>query len=133
MAPDFMNAKKLVRQKKWKYRSNQIKKEMKKLTLFIVSTVMLVSCNQNQGTHSQPQEMVAPETDGVFIHISEGYNDPHRALMPLKMASIMAGDKDVLIYFDIHAEEFLIKGSEDIFHPEFESVHTYLRQLIEKT
>ena len=105
---------------------------MKKLALFIVSALMFTSCNQNQGAKSQLQEMVSSETDGVFIHISEGYNDPHRALMPLKMASIMADDKDVLIYFDIHAVEFLVKGSEDLTHPEFESAHTYIRQLNEK-
>lgn len=54
-----------------------------------------------------------PETDGVFIHISEGYNDAHKALMPLRMATIMADDKDVLIYMDIHAVNLLVKGSED--------------------
>ena len=55
-----------------------------------------------------------PETDGVFIHISEGYNDAHKALMPLRMATIMADDKDVLIYMDIHAVNLLVKGSEDL-------------------
>ena len=55
-----------------------------------------------------------PETDGVFIHISEGYNDAHKALMPLKMATIMADDKDVLIYMDIHVVNLLVKVSEDL-------------------
>ena len=72
-----------------------------------------------------------PETDGVFIHISEGYNDAHKALMPLKMATIMADDKDVLIYMDIHAVNLLVKGSEDLTHDGFESAHTYFKQLLD--
>jgi len=56
--------------------------------------------------------------DGVFIHISEGYNDAHKALMSLKMAAIMADDKDVLIYMDIHAVNLLVKGSENLTHDE---------------
>ena len=105
---------------------------MKNLGLFIVTAFMLISCGQNQNAGTQPEEVSESVTDGVFIHISEGYNDPHRALMPLKMASIMADDKDVLIYFDIHAVEFLVKGSEDITHGEFESAHTYIKLLIDK-
>jgi len=30
------------------------------------------------------------------------------------MATIMADDKDVLIYMDIHAVNLLVKGSEDL-------------------
>ena len=104
---------------------------MKKIGLFIAAAVIMTSCGQNQNQGTVHEEHAAPVKDGVFIHISEGYNDAHRALMPLKMATIMAGDKDVIIYFDIHAVEFLIKGSEDVIHEEFESAHTYLKQLTE--
>jgi len=67
--------------------------------------------------------------DGIFIHITTSYDNPHRILMPLKMATMMAKDKDVLIYMDIEAVKVLVKGSQDITHPEFESVHTYIKQL----
>jgi predicted peroxiredoxin len=67
--------------------------------------------------------------DGVLIHITESYDDPHRLLMPLKMATIMANDKDVLIYMDIEAVKILVKGALDITHPEFESAHNYIKQL----
>jgi predicted peroxiredoxin len=69
--------------------------------------------------------------DGVFVHISKSYNDPHRVLMPLKMASLMASDKDVLVYLDIDAVNFLVKGSPDIEFGEFESAHTYIRKLLD--
>lgn len=72
---------------------------MKALGLLILGGILMTSCVKT--TVERPSE---PETDGVFIHIPEGYNDAHRALMPLKMAAIMADDKDVLIYMDIHGE-----------------------------
>ncbi len=77
------------------------------------------------------ESSVVPAKDGVFIHISEGYEDAHRALMPLKMATIMADDKDVLIYMDIDAVNLLVKGAEDLSHEGFESAQTYFKQLLE--
>ena len=62
---------------------------------------MIISCNQS------PKQSATTETDttkvslqdsardGIFIHITESYNHPHRVLMPLKMANMMAEDKDV--------------------------------------
>jgi predicted peroxiredoxin len=105
---------------------------MKKIGLFIAAAVILISCGQNPNPGTMHEDHAEPVTDGVFIHISEAYNDAHRALMPLKMATIMAEDKDVIIYFDIHAVKFLVKGSEDVTHEGFESAHTYLKQLVEK-
>lgn len=67
--------------------------------------------------------------DGIFIHITTSYDNPHRLLMPLKMATLMANDKDVLIYMDIEAVKILVKGAIDIEHPEFESALTYIQQL----
>jgi predicted peroxiredoxin len=78
------------------------------------------------------QEGKTVEKDGVFIHITESYGDAHRVLMPLKMAVMMAEDKDVIVYLDIHAVEFLVKGAEDISHEGFESAHTYIQALVEK-
>ncbi len=100
---------------------------------------MALSCNQNQSdkavTHdhqSSVAEAVEGVRDGVFIHITECYSDPHRALMPLKMAVMMADDKDVLVYMDIHAVHLLVKGAEDLKFADFESAHTYIKKLIEK-
>ena len=67
--------------------------------------------------------------DGVFIHITESYDNPHRLLMPLKMATMMAEDKDVLIYMDIDAVKILVKGAIDITHTDFESALTYIQKL----
>lgn len=68
--------------------------------------------------------------DGVFIHISRGADDPHRLLMALKMATVMAeGKKDVLVYCDIEAVKVLGVKAPDVTHPAFPSAREQLRTL----
>jgi predicted peroxiredoxin len=104
---------------------------MRNTVLLILSSMLIVSCGQRR-TQPSPAEVIANDSvrDGVFIHITESYSDPHRLLMPLKMATIMAPDKDVIVYMDIHAVEILVKGAKDIEYADFESAHSYLRKLI---
>lgn len=106
---------------------------MKHLFLFAIGTILIVSCNKpaKDSTVMSHTETCDSVKDGVFIHITESYNDPHRVLMPLKMATMMAKDKDVLIYFDIHAPEMLVKSAKDMTFADFESLQTYLNQLSE--
>jgi predicted peroxiredoxin len=106
---------------------------MKKLAFLFAILLVVVSCNQ------APQQPAAPVAitegsvrDGVFIHITECYDDPHSVLMPLKMAVMMADSKDVLVYLDIHAVLFLTKEAKDITFADFESAHTYIKQLAAK-
>jgi predicted peroxiredoxin len=111
---------------------------MKFFTLIAICGLMIISCNQN------PKQSVPAETeankiaksdsfrDGVFIHITESYNDPHRVLMPLKMANMMAEDHDVIVYMDIHAVELLVKGAKDLKFADFESAQTYIKSLVDK-
>jgi predicted peroxiredoxin len=70
--------------------------------------------------------------DGVFIHLSRGYEDPHRVLMALWLAQKMSVDKDVLVFMDIKAAELALKGSNDINYGHFPSLHASLKKLIEK-
>jgi predicted peroxiredoxin len=111
---------------------------MKNIGLLFLSALLLLSCNQNSPMATAPAlpgnvaETAAPVRDGVFIHITECYNDPHRVLMPLKMAVMMSMDKDVIVYMDIHAVQLLVKGSEDLKFADFESAHTYIKQLTDK-
>lgn len=67
--------------------------------------------------------------DGVFLHISHGKDDPHRLLMALNMANIMADDHDVLVYFDINAVNAVLKNSEDIVFAHFPSSQNALAAL----
>ncbi len=105
---------------------------------FLVCALLIASCNQAakqlESSPADAKNMSVSDSvrDGVFIHISEGYNDPHKALMPLKMATLMAMDKDVIVYMDIHAVELLVKGAKDLQFAEFESAQTYLNRLVDK-
>jgi len=110
---------------------------MKNLGFLILAIVLITSCNQKnektEGNKAVNTAITIADTikDGVFIHITESYNDPHRILMPLKMAVMMAKDKDVIVYMDIHAVEILVKGAKDLNFADFESAHTYIAQLTE--
>ncbi len=74
----------------------------------------------------------AEPRDGVFIHISHGGDDPHRVLMALSMASIMAADRDVLVYFDIKGVEVVLKGADDLTYSHFPSSKKQLSTLPKK-
>jgi predicted peroxiredoxin len=111
---------------------------MRNFGLLFIAGLLLMSCNQNP-KQTSPSNLEAkvietpnPVRDGVFIHITESYNDPHRVLMPLKMANMMAMDKDVIVYMDIHAVELLVKGAKDMTYSDFESFQTYIKQLLDK-
>jgi predicted peroxiredoxin len=71
----------------------------------------------------------AEPREGVFIHVSHGEDDPHRVLMALSMASIMAEDRDVLVYFDIKGIEVVLKGAKDLAYSHFPSSKQQLSML----
>lgn len=110
---------------------------MKKIILVLFLSTLLFSCSkETKQTNTSGSDVKTVNTsdsvrDGLFIHITECYDDPHRVLMPLKMAVMMAKDKDVIVYMDIHAVMLLVKGAEDIKFANFESAHTYIKQLID--
>ena len=104
---------------------------MRKLGLLLLFSLLAWSCNRPSGQPAVVAGNGETVRDGVFIHITECYDDPHRVLMPLKMATLMADDKDVLVYMDIHAVQLLVKNAEDINFADFESAHTYIKKLIE--
>ncbi len=111
---------------------------MKKILFIVMVFALIVSCNSKPASdeHASMMKMdtccvVDSLRDGVFIHITESYNDPHRVLMPLKMATMMAMDKKVLVYMDIKAVELLVKNAKDLTYADFESAHTYIKRLAE--
>jgi len=111
---------------------------MKNIGLLIITGLLILSCNQRpeQSNDSKLEKrtiaIADSVRDGVFIHITESYNDPHRVLMPLKMATMMAKDKDVIVYFDIHAVTLLVKGAKDLNFADFDSFQSYIKQLVDK-
>ncbi len=74
-----------------------------------------------------------PARDGLFVHISHGADQPHRALMPLKMAALMAEDHDVLVYLDIDAVNLALKEAPVVeMAPYFPPSRTLLTTLLDK-
>jgi predicted peroxiredoxin len=111
-----------------------------KKTMFVLTMVILItfSCNNKtpetaETTQDHSMMLMADSVrDGIFIHISESYNDPHRVLMPLKMANMMAMDKDVIVYLDIKAVELVLKTSKDLEYADFDPLKKQLQDLIGK-
>jgi predicted peroxiredoxin len=77
-------------------------------------------------------ERTTQSKDGVFIHLSQGQNDPHRVLMALNMANLMSDDHAVLVYFDIKAIEVVLKDAKDLTYSHFPSSKSQLAKLREK-
>ncbi|MDY0104161.1 MAG: DsrE family protein [Lentimicrobium sp.] len=76
--------------------------------------------------------VVEAPRDGVFYHISSGTEDPHKVVMALKQAVMMAEDKDVLVYFDIKGIEVVMSEMPDISYPTFPTSRESLQQLMDK-
>lgn len=111
---------------------------MKNFILLLLSVFLIISCNQKKEqtdpmhNHAEMIKSESPVKDGIFIHITESYDNPHRVLMPLKMAVMMSMEKDVIVYMDIKAVELLVKDSKDLTYADLESAHTYIKQLTDK-
>ncbi|MFO7445208.1 MAG: DsrE family protein [Ignavibacteriaceae bacterium] len=102
---------------------------MKKLfSLLFLFTILFSSLLTGRDSIAQSD----PEADGILIHISSGHDNPHRVVMALKMATIMAEDKAVLVYLDINGIDVVLKDSEDISYPTFPTSHESIKILLEK-
>ncbi len=113
---------------------------MKKLLLLILVAFALVSCKQAEDKKAEldhmgmttDSAMSCCTKDGLFLHISSGYDNPHKVLMALKMAVMMSMDKDVLVYIDIQGVEMLVKTSKEMKYKDFPPLFELLDQLAAK-
>jgi predicted peroxiredoxin len=100
----------------------------------LLPVLMLFSCqskeNPSSGEQAATMENAAPR-DGMFIHLSNGPEDPHRVLMALKMAEVMSADKDVLMYLDIEAVRLVVKDAPDVSKEGFPSSLEQIKKLLE--
>ncbi len=100
-------------------------------TFFVIlCTIIMLLFTACQAPAPQADQTPPPK-DGIFIHISHGNDDPHRLLMALRMAELMAEDKDVLIYLDIKGVEAVLADAEDITFSHFPSSKTQIKKLLE--
>jgi len=69
--------------------------------------------------------------DGVLIHLSSSYDNPHKVLMALSLALKMSENKNVLVFMDIQGVKIAVKNAEDIRIENFDSLNNLLNKLIE--
>jgi predicted peroxiredoxin len=114
---------------------------MKKFIVLIISVFTMISCKQvedkkvehgQMGVKTDSAMSCCAAKDGLFLHISSGYENPHKVLMALKMAVMMSMDKDVIVYIDIKGVEMLVKTSKDMKFKDFPTLHELLDQLAAK-
>jgi predicted peroxiredoxin len=113
---------------------------MKKLMVFMIVVFAFASCKQNEDKKialdskgmKTDSAMSCCNKDGIFLHISSGYDNPHKVLMALKMAVMMSMDKDVLVYIDIEGVKMLVKSSKDMKFKDFPTLFELLDQLAAK-
>lgn len=102
---------------------------MKRISIIILALAMMASCAAPEQPAKENETVEV--NDGVFIHMTHGHDNPHRVLMPLQMAAMMATDKDVLIYMDIDAVKLLTKDAEDVEYAHFTPLKESLDNLLE--
>jgi len=90
-----------------------------------------VACGPQPPAQVESVVVEAPPRDGVFLHVSHGPGDPHRVLMALRMAEIMAADHDVLVYFDITGIEAVLADAPDLEMAPFGSSRETIAALVE--
>ena len=77
-------------------------------------------------------ERSAADSGGAFVHIKSGPDETHRVMMGLRMAQIMAEDRDVLVYLDVDAIGLVLRDSPDLAMEPFGSSHAAIRDLIDR-
>jgi predicted peroxiredoxin len=113
---------------------------MKKIIILVFSVFAMISCKQVEDKKVENGQlgmktdsaMSCCVKDGIFLHISSGYDNPHKVLMALKMALMMSMDKDVVVYFDIKGVDLVLKTSKEMKFRDFPTLHELLDQLAAK-
>jgi len=102
------------------------------LPVLTLVTAIMIACAA--GPQPEADEAAVAEKavrDGVFIHVSHGPEDAHRVLMALKMAELMAADRDVLMYFDIEGVHAVLADAANLEHAQFPTSHAQIAHLLE--
>lgn len=108
---------------------------MKKVFSLMLIAALAVSCI-NVDVEEEADKAKKSQnykTTGVFLHITHGSDDAHRALMGLMMATKMAETKDVAVYLDINAIELVLKDGEAVtFEDHFPPSDELIGKLLKK-
>ena len=88
------------------------------MPFFVLLALIAAGCvNQDDQESNAPSETVILEegpVDGMFIHLSSGYENPKRVLMALTLANKVNETNDVTLFCDIEGVRLLTKDAKDI-------------------
>jgi predicted peroxiredoxin len=101
------------------------------VVLVLITALVLGGCQPSSTSSARSTQPAAsqPARDGVFVHVRSGTGDPHSVLMALRMAEIMAADRDVLVYFDIDGIDVVLADGPNLEYETFPSSDTQLAAL----
>jgi intracellular sulfur oxidation DsrE/DsrF family protein len=68
--------------------------------------------------------------DGAVLHIKSGPDQAHSVLMGLRMAQMLAADKDVLVYFDVDGIRAVLQDAPDLKMEPFGSSRAMIQDLL---
>jgi predicted peroxiredoxin len=100
--------------------------------LTICLVFIIVSCQNDSKPEISQLVKQEKHKDGIFIHVSSGYDNPHKTCMALSLAVKMAESKDVSLFFDIEGVKILTKDAKDIQMDDFMTCHGALDTLIQR-
>ncbi|MFC2102056.1 DsrE family protein [Bacteroidota bacterium] len=108
---------------------------MKQIYLFtFLIAIVLAGCTETPSgetlVETETVEATPAASDGLFIHVSSGYDNPKKAMMAITLANKVIGIKDVTLFFDIEGVRLLTKNSKDIDLGGYMSLHAALDSLV---
>lgn len=98
------------------------------LTLVILGWVL--SMGGCSSTGGGPAAGPAAARDGVFVHITSGPAHAHRVLMGLRMAQMMASERDVLVYLDVDGIKVVLDDAPELAMEPFGSSRAMVSDLL---
>ncbi len=106
---------------------------MKKIHLLFPLLLLSVACIRvNQTPTPEIHIPLDSESDGVFIHVKSGADQPHEVLMALALASKFCDSHDVLMYFDINGISMVTKDAPNLEMEPLGSSDELFKQLVDK-
>jgi predicted peroxiredoxin len=101
-----------------------------KIALLLIPLLAISCIRVNQAP--EPATAHEKKTDGVFIHITKGAENPHEVLMALMLADKFSTSNDVLVYFDIEGIGMVVKDAPNLKMDPFDASDEVFQRLVER-
>ena len=69
--------------------------------------------------------------DGIFLHVSSGFDNPQKAAMALTLATKYTDSHDVMLFFDIKGVELVKKDSRNINMEHYDTSFDAIQHLLD--